>query len=43
VVAHYDTCFKLSLSDQEKKDLIEYLKGLQGARPSAGASGGRPL
>ncbi len=28
VVAHYDTFFKLSLSDQEKKDLIEYLKGL---------------
>src|SRR5881296_1144631 len=28
VVAHYDTFFKLSLSDQEKKDLVEYLKGL---------------
>jgi hypothetical protein len=28
VVAHYDTLFKLSLSDQEKKDLLEYLKGL---------------
>src|SRR5437763_16221402 len=28
VVAHYDTFFKLSLSDQEKQDLIEYLKGL---------------
>ena len=28
VVAHYDTFFKLSLRDQEKKDLVEYLKGL---------------
>src|SRR3989442_712576 len=28
VVAPFDTFFKLSLSDQEKKDLIEYLKGL---------------
>src|SRR3989454_4316115 len=28
VVAHYDTFFKLSLSEQEKSDLIEYLKGL---------------
>ncbi len=28
VVAHYDTFFKLSLSDEEKRDLIEYLKGL---------------
>lgn len=28
VVKHYDTHFKLSLSEQEKRDLIEYLKSL---------------
>ena len=28
VVDHYDTHFKLNLSDGDKKDLVEYLKGL---------------
>lgn len=28
VVNHYDTHFKLNLSDQDKHDLVEYLKGL---------------
>jgi len=28
VVEHYDTHFKLNLSDGDKKDLVEYLKGL---------------
>ena len=28
VVNHYDNHFKLALSDQEKKDLVEYLKSL---------------
>jgi mono/diheme cytochrome c family protein len=28
VVDHYDTQFKLNLSDSDKKDLVEYLKGL---------------
>lgn len=28
VVDHYDTQFKLNLSDGDKKDLVEYLKGL---------------
>src|SRR6202521_152122 len=28
VIEHYDTFFKLRLADQEKKDLIEYLKGI---------------
>jgi mono/diheme cytochrome c family protein len=28
VVAHYDMQFKLNLSDGDKKDLVEYLKGL---------------
>jgi hypothetical protein len=28
VVNHYDTQFNLNLSDADKKDLIEYLKGI---------------
>jgi hypothetical protein len=28
VVDHYDTCMSLGLSDQEKNDLVEYLKSL---------------
>jgi hypothetical protein len=28
VVAHYDRFFKLSLSEAQQKDLIEYLKSL---------------
>jgi hypothetical protein len=28
VVNHYDTFFKLGLTDSEKRDLIEYLKSL---------------
>jgi hypothetical protein len=28
VVNHYDTQFNLQLSDTDKKDLIEYLKGI---------------
>jgi hypothetical protein len=28
VVDHYDSCFKLGLSAGEKRDLVEYLKGL---------------
>jgi hypothetical protein len=28
VVNHYDTQFSLKLSDAEKSDLIEYLKGI---------------
>ena len=28
VVQHYNTQFKLNLSDEQKKDLIEYLKGI---------------
>jgi len=28
VVNHYDAHVKLSLSDQQKNDLVEYLKGL---------------
>ena len=28
VVNHYDAFFKLGLTDQEKRDLVEYLKGL---------------
>jgi hypothetical protein len=28
VVDHYDTQFKLNLGDAEKKDLVEYLKGI---------------
>ena len=28
VVNHYDTCFSLSLSDQEKTDLVEFMKSL---------------
>src|SRR5262245_41206137 len=28
VVNHYDTQFKLSLSDAQKRDLVEYLKGI---------------
>jgi cytochrome c peroxidase len=28
VVAHYDTLFKLGLTDREKHDLVEYLKSL---------------
>ena len=28
VVAHYDTFFRLSLTDAEKRDLVEYLKSL---------------
>jgi hypothetical protein len=28
VVTHYDSFFQLSLSDQEKRDLVEYLKAL---------------
>ena len=28
VVNHYDSVFKLRLTEQEKKDLIEYLKSI---------------
>jgi hypothetical protein len=28
VVKHYDTVFSLGLSDQEKADVVEYLKSL---------------
>jgi cytochrome c peroxidase len=28
VVNHYDTCKSLGLSEQEKRDLVEYLKSL---------------
>jgi hypothetical protein len=28
VVNHYDTQFNLQLNDSDKKDLIEYLKGI---------------
>jgi hypothetical protein len=28
VIEHYDGFFKLRLTDQEKRDLIEYLKSL---------------
>ena len=28
VVAHYDSLFQLGLTDQQKKDLVEYLKGI---------------
>ena len=28
VVNHYDSCFNLGLADQEKGDLVEYLKSL---------------
>jgi hypothetical protein len=28
VIDHYNTCLKLGLTDQEKLDLIEYLKSL---------------
>jgi hypothetical protein len=28
VVNHYDTQFNLNLSEADKKDLIEYLKGI---------------
>jgi cytochrome c peroxidase len=28
VVAHYDTTFDLGLTDQEKRQLVEYLKSL---------------
>jgi cytochrome c peroxidase len=28
VVNHYNTCFNLGLSEQEKSDLVEYLKSL---------------
>jgi hypothetical protein len=27
-VNHYDSCFNLGLADQEKGDLVEYLKSL---------------
>jgi hypothetical protein len=28
VVDHYDSCFKLGLTDRQKDDLVEYLRGL---------------
>jgi hypothetical protein len=28
VVNHYDTQFNLNLSDENKRDLVEYLKGI---------------
>jgi hypothetical protein len=28
VVNHYDTHLKLNLGDDDKKDLVEYLKGI---------------
>jgi hypothetical protein len=28
VIEHYDSFFKLGLTDQEKRDLVEYLKSL---------------
>jgi len=28
MVQHYNTQFNLNLSDEQKKDLIEYLKGI---------------
>jgi len=27
VVNHYDSCFNLGLSDQQKSDLVQFLKG----------------
>jgi hypothetical protein len=27
VVDHYDSCFKLGLSNEEKNDLLQYLRG----------------
>jgi hypothetical protein len=30
VVNHYDSCFSLGLSNDEKSDLVEYLKSLPG-------------
>ena len=38
VVDHYDIFFKLNLSDQEKHDLIEYLKSLPEAESSSEGS-----
>lgn len=35
VVNHYDACMSLGLSDQEKGDLVEYLKSLPNAKESA--------
>jgi hypothetical protein len=35
VVNHYDTCFSLGLSAQEKSDLVEYLKSLPNTNESA--------
>jgi mono/diheme cytochrome c family protein len=32
VVNHYDGCFSLGLTDQEKTDLVEFLKSLPGVR-----------
>lgn len=32
VVAHYDSCFGLGLSSQEKSDLVEYLKSLPNSK-----------
>jgi len=28
VVNHYDSLFSLGLTDQQKRDLVEYLKGI---------------
>jgi cytochrome c1 len=28
VINHYDSCLNLSLADQEKADLVEFLKSL---------------
>jgi hypothetical protein len=37
VVAHYDTFFALGLSDQEQRDLVEYLKSLPDETEDAGS------
>jgi hypothetical protein len=39
VVSHYDTFFGLGLSDQDKNDLVEYLKSLPSASEEATGSG----
>jgi cytochrome c peroxidase len=38
VVNHYDRCFSLGLSDQDKIDLVEYLKSLPGSSAFVGRS-----
>lgn len=35
VVDHYDSCFSLGLADQDKTDMVEFLKSLPATKPGA--------